>query len=71
MLCAELAHVFRSFSSDLSASGPADPLAPAVTALAAAMLHLTLDTSASSARDVQDRLDDLAQRIVPSGNSAQ
>ena len=34
------------------------------------MLHLTLDTSASSARDVQDRLDDLAQRIVPSGNAA-
>jgi signal transduction histidine kinase len=36
-----------------------------VTALAAAMLHLTLDTSAETAREVDDRLGELAQEPRP------
>jgi hypothetical protein len=51
---------FARFSSNLSARAQDDPLAPAVTALDTAVLRLTLDTSAASAREVQDRLDDLA-----------
>ena len=36
-------------------------LGPAVSAAAAAMLHLTLDTSSAAAREVQDRLDELGE----------
>jgi hypothetical protein len=59
---------FARFSSNLSARVQDDPLAPAVTALDTAVLRLTLDTSAASAREVQDRLDDLAKRMPLSGD---
>jgi signal transduction histidine kinase len=47
----------RSASADLD---------PAISAVAAAMLHLTLDTSPEAAREVQDRLDEFAKQIDPS-----
>src|SRR5262249_11128345 len=40
-------------------------IAPAISMLAAAMLHLTLDTSPGSAQAVQDRLDELATLALP------
>src|SRR5215469_5925530 len=61
-----LAH-FRLFSARLSAPNGSNPPAPAVSALAAAMLQLTLDTSSETAREVADRLTGLAaQRFPPS-----
>jgi signal transduction histidine kinase/CheY-like chemotaxis protein len=48
---------FRRFSVGLASSD----LGPAVGSVAAAMLNLTLDTSSSAAREVQDRLDELAR----------
>lgn len=59
-----LAH-FRFFSARLSASDESGPLVPAVSALAAAMLQLTLDTSPAAAREVADRLNGLATQAVP------
>jgi signal transduction histidine kinase len=59
-----LAH-FRLFSARFSASDENSPLAPGVTALAAAMLQLTLDTSPAAARDVADRLNELATQRFP------
>src|SRR6202790_3398004 len=44
-------------------------LGPTISAAAAAMLHLTLDTSSAAARDVQDRLDKLGNRARSSGDS--
>ena len=44
-------------------------LGPTISAAAAAMLHLTLDTSSAAARDVQDRLDELGNRARSSGDS--
>jgi DAHL domain len=61
-----LAH-FRRFSARISASDGSDPLAPAVSALAAAMLQLTLDTSPAAAREVADRLNELATQRFPLG----
>ncbi len=60
---------FARFSAYLCAPDQAYPLAPAVSALAVAMLRLTLDTSPTAARDVQDRLDELTKRALPSDNS--
>ena len=57
---------FSLFSSNMSAPDQGEPLAPAISALATAMLHLTLDTSAASARGVQDRLDELAKQVPSS-----
>ena len=51
---------FRLFSAHLAEADRKGPLAPAVSGLAAAMLQLTLDTSAAAAQDVADRLDELA-----------
>jgi signal transduction histidine kinase/FixJ family two-component response regulator len=48
---------FRSKAPDLE---------PAISAAAAAMLNLTLDTSEATAREVQDRLDELDHRASPS-----
>jgi signal transduction histidine kinase/CheY-like chemotaxis protein len=63
-----LAH-FRLFSARLSASDGSGPLAPAVSALAAAMLQLTLDTSPVAAHEVADRLNELAARPFLSGDA--
>jgi signal transduction histidine kinase len=51
---------FGLISGRLAASDRNGPVVAAVTTLSAAMLHLTLDTSPGAARDVQDRLDELA-----------
>jgi signal transduction histidine kinase len=59
--------LFGRFSVRLAASQQNGPLGPAVSAAAAAMLHLTLDTSPATVREVQDRLDELA-RQPPASN---
>lgn len=51
---------FGLFGARLAASDD-KALAVAASALAAAMLHLTLDTSASSAREVEAKLDELSR----------
>jgi signal transduction histidine kinase/CheY-like chemotaxis protein len=57
---------FRLFTARLSEADRNDPLAPAVSALATAMLQLTLDTSPAAVREVTDRLNRLAsQRLGP------
>jgi signal transduction histidine kinase/ActR/RegA family two-component response regulator len=57
---------FSLFSARLGAGDLDGPVGSAVSALAAAMLHLTLDTSPAAAQDVQERLDQLArQQIQP------
>jgi signal transduction histidine kinase/ActR/RegA family two-component response regulator len=58
---------FRLFSARLSEAHWSGPLAPAVSALAAAMLQLTLDTSRAAAREVADRLNGLAMQPLPPG----
>ena len=63
-----LAH-FRLFSARLSEPDGSGPLTPAVSALAAAMLQLTLDTSPAVAREVADRLHGLAEQPLPSGDA--
>jgi signal transduction histidine kinase len=56
---------FRLFSAHLSEADRNGPLARAVSGLAAAMLQLTLDTSPAAAREVADRLDELAMQPLP------
>ena len=63
-----LAH-FRLFSARLSASAESGPLAAAVSALAASMLQLTLDTSAAAANEVAARLNRLAAEPAPAGEN--
>jgi signal transduction histidine kinase/ActR/RegA family two-component response regulator len=53
---------FERFSARLGAPDESGPIASAVSALAAAMLRLSLDTSPAVAREVEDRLDVLATR---------
>ena len=60
---------FQLLSARLSASDGSGPLAPAVSGLAAAMLHLTLDTSAAAAREVADRLNALAAQPAASADA--
>ncbi|WP_158807018.1 DAHL domain-containing protein [Beijerinckia sp. L45] len=58
---------FGLFTSRLGASEEGQRNVPAFSALAAAMLHLTLDTSKDAAQDVATRLDELAtQAPAPS-----
>ncbi len=59
---------FGIFSARLAASDNRPVVAVAST-LAAAMLHLTLDTSQVAARDVQDRLEQLARLQSPPGDA--
>jgi signal transduction histidine kinase/ActR/RegA family two-component response regulator len=56
---------FALFSSRLSKPVGNAPLAQEVSALAVAMLHLALDTRSASADEVKNRLDALAQKLVP------
>jgi signal transduction histidine kinase len=51
---------FELFSNRLTASDRIGPVAPLVTTLSAAMLRLTLDTSAATASEVEQLLDALA-----------
>ncbi len=60
---------FRLFSAHLSGADRNGPLAPAVGALAAAMLQLTLDTSHAAALEVADRLNELATQPLPTGGA--
>ena len=60
---------FGRFSTDLGTAGQDQRLVAAVSALAAAMLHLTLDTSPQIAREVADRLGDVAAQSSASGNA--
>jgi signal transduction histidine kinase len=58
---------FSLFSAQMISPDRAVRLAPEVSALAAAMLHLTLDTGSVSIAAVRDRLDALARQIQPDG----
>jgi signal transduction histidine kinase len=60
--------LFGRFGVRLATSQQNGPLGPAVSGAAAAMLRLTLDTSLATAREVQDRLDELAGLPVPPGD---
>jgi signal transduction histidine kinase len=55
---------FGMFSARLAASDHM-PVVAVATTLAAAMLHLTLDTSPAAAREVKDRLEQLARLQSP------
>jgi signal transduction histidine kinase len=61
---------FGRFSTDLGAAVQNEKLVAAVSALAAAMLHLTLDTSPQIAHEVADRLDDVVAQSGPSDASS-
>jgi signal transduction histidine kinase len=60
---------FGIFSARLAASDRT-PVVAAATTLTAAMLHLTLDTSPAAARDVKDRLEQLARLPNPGDDGA-
>ncbi len=55
-----------SFFGRFSTHPRSSDIDPAITAAAAAMLHLTLDTSPAAAREVEDRLDELGRRAPSS-----
>ena len=59
-----------SFFGRFGAGAVPSDLDPAVSAVAAAILRLTLDTSPAAAREVQDRLDELDQAARRSGQDA-
>jgi signal transduction histidine kinase/CheY-like chemotaxis protein len=59
---------FGIFSARLAASDHM-PLVAVATTLTAAMLHLTLDTSPAAAREVKDRLEQLARLPSPPGDA--
>jgi len=63
-----LLHNSLSFFGRFSVRPASSDLGPAISAAAAAMLHLTLDTSSAAARAVQDRLDELGNRARSSGD---
>ncbi len=56
---------FNRYSLRLAATDPTEPIVAAVSALAAGMLHLTLDTSDAMAMQVQTLLDAVARTPVP------
>jgi signal transduction histidine kinase len=61
-----LMHNSLSFFGRFSAWPKAPELDPAISAAAAAMLNLTLDTSVGAASEVQDRLDEVDRLATPS-----
>jgi signal transduction histidine kinase len=61
---------FGLFNVQLGASDLNSPIFPAVSALGASMLHLTLDASPVVAREVAERLQALAARPFPSVDAA-
>jgi signal transduction histidine kinase len=63
-----LLHNSLSFFGRFSVRLTSSDLGPAVSSAAAAMLQLTLDTSSAAAREVQTRLDELAQQPRPSSD---
>lgn len=64
-----LLHNSLAFFGRFSIRPASSDLGPAISAAAAAMLHLTLDTSSAGAREVQDRLDELGNQARSSGDS--
>jgi hypothetical protein len=64
--CNALLHNSFSLFGRLSVGLASSNLGPAVSAAAAAMLQLSLDTSAAAAREVAERLDDLAKQASSS-----
>jgi signal transduction histidine kinase len=64
-----LLHNSLAFFGRFSVRPTQSGLDPAISAAAAAMLHLTLDTSSAVAREVQDRLDGLGDLARASGDS--
>jgi len=60
-----LMHNSLAFFGRFSVGSKAPELEPAISAAAAAMLNLTLDTSQDAARQVQDRLDELNKQATP------
>jgi signal transduction histidine kinase len=60
---------FRLLSARLSAADDGGPMTPEVSALAAAMLQLTLDTSTAAADEVADQLSRLATLLAASGEA--
>jgi signal transduction histidine kinase len=65
-----LMHNSLSFFSRFSISPKVPELEPAISAAAAAMLNLTLDTSETVARDVENRLNELDELAAPSHSEA-
>ncbi|MGE5158790.1 MAG: two-component system VirA-like sensor kinase [Gemmatimonas sp.] len=64
-----LLHNSLSFFGRLGANPAASDLDPAISATAAAILHLSLDTSPSAVSDVEDRLDELDRQARRSGDA--
>jgi signal transduction histidine kinase/CheY-like chemotaxis protein len=60
-----LLHNSLSFFGRFSIRPALSDQGPAISAAAAAMLHLTLDTSSAAAQEVRDRLDELAKQAQP------
>jgi signal transduction histidine kinase len=65
-----LMHNSLAFFGRFSVGASAPELEPAISAAAAAMLNLTLDTSPDAARAVQDRLDELDRVATPAHSAA-
>ena len=61
---------FGLFITRLGEADPTGPIVPTLGRLGASMLHLTLDTSAMTAHDVQNWLDALAAEPVSAGAEA-
>lgn len=64
-----LLHNSLSFFGRFSVRLASSDLGPAISAAAAAMLHLTLDTSSAAAREVEERLDEVARQARSSGDA--
>jgi hypothetical protein len=60
---------FGRFSNNLGAAAQNERLVSAISALSAAMLRLTLDTSPQTAREVADRLDDVAAQSAAASDA--
>jgi len=60
---------FALFGSDLESSSRTGASVPAAGPVVAAMLRLTLDASAANAREVQDRLNELAGQVPTAGSA--
>ena len=65
-----LLHNSLSFFGRLSVRPVSSELGPAISSAAAAMLHLTLDTSPAAAGEVEDRLNELAKQAQPSDSDS-
>ncbi|MEA2865941.1 MAG: hypothetical protein QOE39_656 [Bradyrhizobium sp.] len=65
-----LLHNSLSFFGRFSVRLASSDLGPVISTAAAAMLHLTLDTSSEAAREVQDGLDELDQRARVAGGDS-